>query len=100
MRVSYLLSTHPPSKVVKVILFAVAIGMAAVPELIFLWRMALRGACVLSEKMSKFQRQIDRYSSNLSISQLQIRDLISLPFHSISVDTEVSIFHGQLPIKS
>ena len=31
--------------------------------------------------------------------QLQIRESISERFHSISVDTEVSIFHGQLPIK-
>ena len=78
-------------------LFAVAIGTAPLPKLIFSMATALRSACVLSEKQSKFQK--DRYSPNLSISQLQIRDLISVPFHCISVDTEVSVFHGQLPIK-
>lgn len=60
-----------------------AIGTASVPELTFSMGTALPSACVLSEKRSsKFQR------------------MISVPFDSISVYTEGSIYiETTLPIK-
>ena len=64
--------------------FAVAIGTAPVPEIIFSIGTAVNIACVLTkiQSLQNFQKPIFLY---LFISQLRTRDLTSVLFQFISV---------------